>query len=87
MKNRLAGIQKIQSGQIDNIYDLPIMQVLQNEVKKYQPEIYQRVTQRIEKDRQFKKYGIPMSFLELSDATLLRDFSMELIFELKERKL
>lgn len=30
----IRDIQKIQSGQIDNIYDLPIMQVLQNEVKK-----------------------------------------------------
>jgi len=68
-------------------YQFNSWEALQNEVKKYQPEIYQRVTQRIEKDRQFKKYGIPMSFLELSDATLLRDFSMELIFELKERKL
>lgn len=68
-------------------YQFNSWEALLNEVKKHQRGIYQRVAQRLEKDRQFKKYGIPMSFLELSDATLLRDFSMELIFELKERKL
>ena len=64
-------------------YQFNSWEALQNEVKKYQPEIYQRVTQRIEKDRQFKKYGIPMNFLKVSDVILRRDFSMEFIFELK----
>lgn len=64
-------------------YQFSSWEALQNEVKKHQQDIYQRVVQRLEKDGQFKKYGIPMSFLKLSDVTLLRDFSMEFIFELK----
>lgn len=59
-------------------------EALQNEVKKYQREIYQQVIQRLEKDRQFKKYGVPVNFLKISNVTLLRDFSLEFIFELKE---
>ena len=53
-------------------------------LKKYQREIYQQVIQRLEKDRQFKKYGVPVNFLKISNVTLLRDFSLEFIFELKE---
>lgn len=60
---------------------------LQNEVKKYQNEIYQRVVQKLETDRQFKRYGVPLYFLKLSDVTLLRDFSLEFIFELKKQKI
>ena len=36
-------------------YQFNSWEALQNEVKKYQPEIYQRVAQRIETDCQFKK--------------------------------
>ena len=59
---------------------------LKNEVKKNQHELYQRVIQKLAKDRQFKKYGVPINFLKLSSVMLLRDFSMEFIFELKEQK-
>lgn len=55
-----------------------------SEVKKYQRRIYQQVVQKLEHNRQFKKYGVPISFLTLSHVMLLRDFSMEFIFELKE---
>lgn len=57
---------------------------LRDEVKKYQREIYQRVIQKLEKNRQFKRYGIPINVLKLSNVMLLRDFSIEFIFELKE---
>lgn len=67
-------------------YQFNSWKALQNEVKKYQHEIYQRAVQKLEKDRGFKKYGIPINFLKLSNVILLRDFSMELIFELKEQK-
>lgn len=60
---------------------------LQGEVKKYQHEIYQRVVQKLETDYQFKRYGVPLNFLKLSDAILLRDFSLEFIFELKEQQI
>ena len=56
---------------------------LQKEIGKYQPEIDRRVLQKLEQDRQFKRYGIPASFLRASDITLLRDFSLEYIFEWK----
>ncbi len=59
---------------------------LQAEVNKYQHEIYQRVLQKLEKDRQFKKYGISINCLKISDVMLLRDFSVEMILELKELK-
>ena len=67
-------------------YQFDSWEALQSEVKKYQDEIYQRVFQKLEKDRQFKKYGVSTNFLKLSDVMLLRDFSMEFIFELKEQK-
>lgn len=60
---------------------------LQGEVKKYQHEIYQRVVQKLETDYQFKRYGVPINFFKISDVTLLRDFSLEFIFELKEQKI
>ena len=67
-------------------YHFDSWKALQKEVKKYQPEIYRRVLQRLEQDRQFKRYGVPLNFLKLSNAILLRDFSMEYIFELKDLK-
>lgn len=64
-------------------YQFNSWKALQNEAKKYQREIRQRVEQRIEKDRQFKKYDVPITFLKLSNVTLLRDYSIEFIFEPK----
>ena len=58
-------------------------EALQAEVKKYHREIYELVIQKLEKDRKFKRYGVPINFLQLSDVTLLRDWSMELIIELR----
>lgn len=56
---------------------------LQKEVIKYRLEIYQRVVQKIEQNRRFKTYCIPITYLKLSDAILLRNFSIEYIFERK----
>lgn len=58
---------------------------LRNEVKKYRHEIYRRSIQKIAADSRFTRYGVPINFIKLSNATLLRNFSIELIFELKER--
>ena len=66
-------------------YLCPSWEDLRNEVKKYRHEIYRRGLQRIAADRRFKRYGGPINFIKLSNATLLRDFSIELIFELKNR--
>ena len=68
-------------------YQFNSWEALQSEVKKYQHEIYQRVIQRLETDRSFKRYGVPINFLEISDVTLLRDFSLEFIFEPKEPRI
>lgn len=66
-------------------YLCPSWENLRSEVKKYLHEIYRRGLQRIAADRRFKRYGVPINFIKLSSATLLRDFSIELIFELKDR--
>lgn len=65
-------------------YKFNTWEALQGEVNMYQNEIYQRVIQKLEKDHHFERYGVPINFLRLSDVTLLRDFSIEFIFELKE---
>lgn len=67
-------------------YQFHSWEALQDEVKKYQKEIFRRVVQKIETDRQFKRFGIPIGFLKLSNVMLMRDFSLEFIFELKELK-
>lgn len=64
-------------------YQFHSWKALQDEVKKYRREIYQQVLQRLESDRQFKNYGVPINFLKVSDVILRRDFAMEIIFELK----
>lgn len=67
-------------------YQFDSWNALQDEVQKYQHEIYARVIQKLKEDRQFKSYGVPIGFLKMSDALLLRDFSLEFILELKELK-
>lgn len=56
---------------------------LQDEVEKHRREIYRKVLQKLESDRQFKSCGVPINFLKLTDAILRRDFAIEFIFELK----
>lgn len=56
---------------------------LRNEVNKFRHEIYRQVIQRVKEDRRFKKYGVPINFLKIDAVTLLRDFSIEFIFEPK----
>ena len=58
-------------------------EALQAEVKKYHREIYELVIQKLEKDRKFKRYGVPINFLKLSDVTERRPGAMELIIELR----
>jgi len=57
---------------------------LRDAVLKNRAEIDRRVIRRIEEDRQFKKFELPINFIKLSDVTLLRDHTLEYIFELKE---
>ena len=57
---------------------------LRDAVLKNRAEIDRRVIRRIEEDRQFKKFELPINFIKLSDVTLLRDHTVEYIFELKE---
>jgi len=67
-------------------YQFNSWKALLDEVNKYQHEIYQRVIRKLEQDRQFKRYGIPIDYLEASNIQLLLDSSIEFIFELKEQK-
>jgi len=64
-------------------YKFNSWEALQNEVKKYQREIYQQVVQKLENDSQFKRYGVPINFIKLSDVILRHDYSLEFIWELK----
>lgn len=47
-------------------------------------EIDRRVLEKIETDRHFKKYSVPINYLKLSEVFLRRTFSLEYIFELKD---
>ena len=47
-------------------------------------EIDRRVLGKIETDFQFKKYGVPINALRLSEIVLRNDYALEYIFELKE---
>lgn len=46
-------------------------------------EIDRRVLEKIENDRHFKKFRVPINYLKLSEVFLRRTFSLEYIFELK----
>lgn len=67
-------------------YQFDSWEALKDEVKKYRRKLYQRVIKRLEQDRQFKRYGIPINFLKLDNVVLARDFSVEFVFVLKEPK-
>ena len=59
---------------------------MRDEVNKHRREIYRLVLDKIESDRRFIRYGVPINFLKLSDVTLLRNYSLEFIFELREEE-
>lgn len=65
-------------------YQYPAWEDLKREVNKYRRDICRQVVRKLEDDRQFRGYGVPMNFIKLSNVTLLRDFSLDFIFELKE---
>lgn len=65
-------------------YQFPSWEALRSEVKRHRREIYRLVLDKIEKDRRFKRFGVPVNVLKLSDVTLLRNYSLEFILELKE---
>ena len=68
-------------------YQFDSWEALQKEVKKYRREIIQRVVEKLEGSTQFKGYGVPINFLKLSNITLLHNFALEFIFELKGQSL
>lgn len=57
---------------------------LQIAVKENRREIDRRVIKKIENDKQFQKFHIPLNFLKLSTVLLRKDYSLEYIFELKD---
>lgn len=56
---------------------------LRTAVRENRRKIDQRVIQKIESDRQFRRYHIPLNFLTLSEVLLRKDYSLEYIFELR----
>lgn len=57
---------------------------LRGAVKENRSEIDRRVLQKIETDRHFKKYKVPINFIKLSTVILRRTYALEYIFELRE---
>ena len=53
-------------------------------VKENEKEIINRAIEKIEKDRSFKKYGVPVNILAMTSAEYLTKDSLELIFEIKQ---
>ena len=66
---------------INDIYDDRVL--TKEAVRKYQPQITSVVLQRLEKNKQFQKYGVPVNFLKLSRLTLTHQNMLEYLFELK----
>ena len=64
-------------------YLFPTPKELKQSIKDNRGEIDRRVLQRIEEDRKFKKYGVPLNVLRLSNVILRADYALEYIFELK----
>ena len=56
---------------------------LKQAVKAHRSEIDKKVLEKIENDRRFRKYNVPINVLSLSDLVLRRDYTLEYIFELK----
>ena len=57
--------------------------MLRQTVHSHRSEIDSMVIKRIATDHNFKRFGVPVGFLHLSDLLLRRDYSLEYIFELK----
>lgn len=64
-------------------YLFPTWNDLKQAVYDNRKEIGRQVIEKIESDRRFKKYGVPVNILRLSDIILRTDYALEYIFELK----
>lgn len=53
-------------------------------LRKYKKEIMNMVLLQIKTNKSFKKYGIPVNFLRLSQCVLTRDHQIMFLFELKD---
>ena len=65
-------------------YLFPTWNDLKQAVVDNRKEIDRQVLGKIETDYRFKKYGIPINALRLSEIVLRNDYALEYIFELKE---
>lgn len=52
--------------------------------KKHKKEIFKMVVEKLQADKQFQKFGVPVNFLK-AQATVKKDFTIEFVFELKEQ--
>ena len=65
-------------------YLFPTWNDLKQAVVDNRKEIDRQVLGKIETDYRFKKYGVTLNVLRLSEIVLRNDYSLEYIFELKE---
>lgn len=52
-------------------------------IKKHIKKIEQKVLSKLEKDRKFKSYGVPLNFLKISRITLKKDDVIQFVLEMK----
>lgn len=56
------------------------------EVKRNFEEILMRAIQKIQRNKAFQKYGVPVNFLKVTKVTLTQQKVLEILFELKQPK-
>lgn len=55
-------------------------------IQKYKKQICEMVLRKVQEDRTFKKFGVPVNFLKITSITLRKNSVLEFVLELKELK-
>lgn len=66
---------------INNIYEN--RDLTMKAIRKYKPQIFDRVLSHLENNRSFQKYGVPINFLKLTNLMFTQQDILIFIFELK----
>lgn len=56
---------------------------IRKDIKTHKHIIFEKALNKIRQDPRYKKYGVPVEYLKLTKATLTKDNTLELLFELK----
>ncbi len=55
-------------------------------IQKHKKQICEMVLRKVQEDRTFKKFGVPVNFLKITSITLRKNSVLEFVLELKELK-